>query len=155
MTLRATSWVWMSAKATGLDKLVLLAAADWASDEGDYLTLDVDVLAAKTGMAREDVLAALARSCDTGDVERGPEGTQARLAVPRQPALDVSPSRPPLRAAVRAAVMDRDYRQCQICGTYDEPTVDHIVPVSAGGSDDLDNLQVLCRSCNSRKGARL
>jgi 5-methylcytosine-specific restriction endonuclease McrA len=31
-------------------------------------------------------------------------------------------------------------------------TKDHIVPVSKGGPDHVDNLQTMCRPCNGRKG---
>lgn len=33
----------------------------------------------------------------------------------------------------------------------DDLTVDHIVPLSQGGTNDHSNLQVLCRPCNSAK----
>ena len=32
--------------------------------------------------------------------------------------------------------------------------VDHILPLSEGGTNDLDNLQGLCKSCHSKKTAR-
>lgn len=31
---------------------------------------------------------------------------------------------------------------------------EHVVPLSAGGSDDIENIVPACRSCNSRKNAR-
>lgn len=46
---------------------------------------------------------------------------------------------------------------CQVCGkelTKDTVTIDHIVPVSKGGTNDSANLQPLCRPCNTRKGNR-
>ncbi len=34
-------------------------------------------------------------------------------------------------------------------------TIDHYVPLSAGGSDELDNMVLSCRFCNMDKGAKL
>lgn len=53
------------------------------------------------------------------------------------------------------SVFARDGHACRHCGTGDRLTVDHIYPVSLGGGDEMENLQTLCHSCNSRKGARL
>lgn len=33
-------------------------------------------------------------------------------------------------------------------------TIDHVVPFSLGGTHSMDNMQVLCKSCNSAKGGR-
>lgn len=43
--------------------------------------------------------------------------------------------------------------RCLKCGKEGELTVDHIIPVSMGGTSDISNIQPLCRSCNSSKGA--
>lgn len=56
---------------------------------------------------------------------------------------------------LRDQVLARDDYQCCYCGATEHLTIDHIHPLSKGGSNELDNLQTLCRSCNSRKGARL
>ena len=51
-------------------------------------------------------------------------------------------------------VFARDGRVCQLCGTDEgEMHIDHIIPRKAGGDHSLDNLRVLCKSCNLRKGA--
>jgi 5-methylcytosine-specific restriction endonuclease McrA len=44
---------------------------------------------------------------------------------------------------------------CQICGTTENLTVDHMHPISEGGKTTVSNLQSLCNSCNSFKQARL
>ncbi|MHA1558841.1 MAG: HNH endonuclease [Alphaproteobacteria bacterium] len=46
--------------------------------------------------------------------------------------------------------------KCSRCGEKEEDklTVDHIKPVSKGGKDDFVNLQILCKCCNSKKGAK-
>jgi 5-methylcytosine-specific restriction endonuclease McrA len=43
--------------------------------------------------------------------------------------------------------------KCAKCGATEDITADHIVPLALGGSNTIDNIQPLCRSCNSRKGA--
>jgi len=54
----------------------------------------------------------------------------------------------------RERIFSRDGRVCQICGTDEgEMHIDHIIPRKVGGDHSLDNLRVLCKSCNLRKGA--
>ena len=46
--------------------------------------------------------------------------------------------------------------RCELCGISAHERfleVDHIIPRSRGGSNDLSNLQALCYKCNSAKGA--
>ena len=56
---------------------------------------------------------------------------------------------------IREAIFVRDGRICKHCGCSDNLTIDHIHPVAHGGTDELENLQVLCRSCNSKKGTNI
>jgi hypothetical protein len=73
----------------------------------------------------------------------------------REPQPGKRPSRPTIPADVRAAVFDRDGRACVECGAREDLALDHIYPWSLGGPDTVENLRVLCRSCNSKKGARV
>jgi hypothetical protein len=60
-----------------------------------------------------------------------------------------------VRAARELALIERDGYFCTQCGSQTDLTIDHIVPLSKGGTDTLDNLQFLCRSCNSSKNDQL
>ena len=52
-----------------------------------------------------------------------------------------------------AAMLEVCGNRCVRCNAAGLPLVrDHIVPLYQGGSDGIDNLQPLCRSCNSSKG---
>lgn len=63
-------------------------------------------------------------------------------------------------------VFERDNWICHICGKKTlktkigscdhpkSPTLDHIIPVSRGGSHTYDNIKCACRSCNNKKGNR-
>ena len=54
----------------------------------------------------------------------------------------------------RWAVWERDNFTCVICGSRNYLTIDHIIPERSGGNLKLENLQTLCRSCNSKKGTK-
>jgi 5-methylcytosine-specific restriction endonuclease McrA len=60
----------------------------------------------------------------------------------------------PIPTEVRKYVYQRDNYRCQSCGQSENNTqlsIDHIIPLALGGSNDISNLQTLCLSCNRRK----
>lgn len=48
-------------------------------------------------------------------------------------------------------LLDKYGHKCLRCGTTENITADHVVPISLGGSGFISNIQPLCRSCNSKK----
>lgn len=53
---------------------------------------------------------------------------------------------------VRRFVLARD-KACLLCGATQRLTVDHVRPLSMGGSDAPRNLRTLCRSCHETRHA--
>lgn len=70
----------------------------------------------------------------------------------------VAPRRMAIERDVRAAVWDKTGGECWYCHKTMHPvldfTTDHVIPVSKGGTNDIDNLVPCCRTCNSVKGAK-
>jgi hypothetical protein len=56
---------------------------------------------------------------------------------------------------VRFEVWRRDQGKCVRCGSRQKLEFDHIVPVAEGGSNSARNIELLCESCNRRKGSRV
>jgi hypothetical protein len=93
-------------------------------------------------------------------------------AVASSELSEVVAGAPPVQGprGLRAEVLRRDGWQCVGCGwspgdpvptaptgrpLYRGLEIDHVHPRSKGGPDSLDNFQVLCTTCNTRKGARV
>ena len=65
----------------------------------------------------------------------------------------------------RATIYERDGYTCQLCGEQVDldaepltplaPVLDHIVPLSAGGTEEPGNVQLAHHRCNSLKRSRL
>ena len=62
-----------------------------------------------------------------------------------------------ISASTRVDVLRRDNYRCVFCGVSAkkaELQIDHIIPFSKSGSNEMDNLQTLCIDCNRGKGNR-
>ncbi len=62
----------------------------------------------------------------------------------------------PISDELREAIRERAKYLCEYCHSPERLsasrfTVDHIIPKSLGGSDDLDNLALACRRCNEKR----
>lgn len=89
----------------------------------------------------------LVKGLESGTYHIAHEGTLWRRGTPL--------TRRTIPLSTRAMVMERDEYQCVECSATDFLTLDHIWPYSKGGKDTVENLRVLCRSCNSAKGDRV
>lgn len=56
---------------------------------------------------------------------------------------------------VKTAVWQRDGGKCRQCGAQQYLEFDHIIPFSKGGASTVNNVQLLCRMCNAKKGAHI
>jgi 5-methylcytosine-specific restriction endonuclease McrA len=67
-----------------------------------------------------------------------------------------SKNRPKIHKRARQEIYKRDGYACLMCGNSNPEmlSIDHIVPLSKGGKNRKENMQTLCKLCNSEKGAK-
>lgn len=53
------------------------------------------------------------------------------------------------------AICDYYGNKCLACGEQKPLTIDHIVPISKGGRNDITNIQPLCAYCNNSKQQKI
>ncbi|HXM48476.1 MAG TPA: HNH endonuclease signature motif containing protein [Pyrinomonadaceae bacterium] len=68
---------------------------------------------------------------------------------------DVGIKRIAIPEAVKLLVYTRDAGKCVRCGSAEKLHFDHIIPVSKGGGNSENNIQVLCDYCNLQKSDRI
>lgn len=93
--------------------------------------------------------------CTVKRAAKGCPGLKARRREGERPSQDqVRTERVRPDAILRRDVYALHGCRCLCCGETEKIELDHVIPVSLGGSNDVDNLQPLCRSCNSKKADR-
>ena len=68
--------------------------------------------------------------------------------------LKVKISRIRISEELRNEILERDGYKCRSCGAGSDLCLDHKYAFVKGGRTEKENLQTLCRSCNSRKGIK-
>jgi len=56
---------------------------------------------------------------------------------------------------VQIAIWKRDNGKCTACGSTEKLHFDHIIPFSKGGSNNLENIKILCAACNLKKSDKV
>jgi hypothetical protein len=77
------------------------------------------------------------------------------LAIERLSAFDNSTKRTAIPEIVKMIVFQRDQGKCARCGAKENLHFDHIIPVSKGGSNSEENIQLLCEACNLKKSDKI
>lgn len=155
MSLRLFSWALSLKALSSPEKFVLLAMAESADDDNIWQGT-FEGISRFTNLNTDEI-----RAIRTSLYGRGillDRGVNTVISAPKyDPTFVRAPSykKKPISKTTRLLVMRRDNHQCQECGAEDDLTLDHIHPESKGGTNDIENLRVLCRMCNCRKGVKV
>jgi hypothetical protein len=77
------------------------------------------------------------------------------LAMERLSTSHSSAKRTAIPETIKMIVFQRDQGKCVRCGAKENLHFDHIIPVSKGGSNSEENVQLLCETCNLKKSDKI
>lgn len=122
---------------------MLYRLAEWFSDFGDYGVMDIQPKLIDSYLGADGV-AEILLNHGWVRIENG------RLLL--HYFTNVSAVRKSIGKKLRAFVLSAG--KCKKCGSESQLEIDHIIPVSKGGKTEVSNLQILCKQCNIKKGAK-
>lgn len=116
----------------------------WLYRGKDYTASDLD-------LTPDDVVALV----NEADNRRRLQLEKAHAVQAMTEQLDVKVRRRAIPQDMKVMVWQRDGGRCVECGSNQHLEFDHVIPLAMGGSNSVRNLQLMCDSCNRRKGATL
>jgi 5-methylcytosine-specific restriction endonuclease McrA len=143
---------WFAPLPWGAKMLFLYLVLHPALDAGAKLELHHTRIPFDTGLSEEEIHAHLGSLQPF--VSWYSEGPGIYITVRNYRKFVGDPGRLPADewAKLRKAVFERDNYTCRYCGARGvRLECDHVIPISRGGSNDMDNLATACLPCNRSK----
>jgi 5-methylcytosine-specific restriction endonuclease McrA len=151
-----------TARADLMAKLLCAASEVEAHESLEEIMADAKTAIASFGVPVDKSLARLAVDHFGGMAELQNWASRIFAGALADIGVDVAKARirQNIDSATRYKVLERAGFKCQACGAKPSKCgdvtlhIDHIVPVSLGGTNAMKNLQALCAECNISKGNR-
>lgn len=150
------------ARSVLMAKLLAAASEAEAHESLEDIMADAKTAIASFGIPVDKGLARLAVDHFGGAAELQNWASRIFAGALADIGVDVAKARirQNIDSATRYKVLERAGFKCQACGAKPSKCgdvtlhIDHIVPVSLGGTNAMKNLQALCAECNMSKGNR-
>jgi len=164
---RSSAQVKASKQASIARDLLIAKLIDASNDSAakksvDEIMSDVRVAMLSFGVPVDKSIASVAVDYFGGMAEL--QNWATRVLSSEMLSLGLAPekikARQKIESPARYRILENAGFKCQACGAKPNRSndvtlhVDHIIPVSLGGTNSMKNLQCLCEQCNTSKGNR-